>query len=167
MKTFAASLDNLSKIITGVLAPVFILMPWLIWSALRTQQKSQYESMLIGLAIILPLLFLLAYLMKPLSYTIDDEGSLSINAKLAGKKIALDQIKKAELVSKEQFGFLIRIMGNGGLFGYTGYFTAKDYGRMRWFVTNKDNTILLTLNNDTKVVVSPDDTAGFLKAIKK
>jgi len=35
---------------------------------------------------------------------------------------------------------------------------------MRWFVSQRKNYILITMNNERKYLVSPDDVAGFLAA---
>jgi hypothetical protein len=79
---------------------------------------------------------------------------------------SLSDILKVEKTDTQAMGFLIRMFGNGGIFGYTGYFTSKTFGRMRFFVTNKNKLVLVHLNNGKKIALSPDDQDEFLKAMK-
>lgn len=59
----------------------------------------------------------------------------------------------------------IRLWGNGGLFGFTGWFWNKKLGRHRVFVTDPKRAVVLRMSQRT-VVVSPDDPARFIHALK-
>jgi hypothetical protein len=67
-------------------------------------------------------------------------------------------------ISEAELGRAWRMMGNGGVFGYTGYYSSSNIGKMRWFVSQRKNYVLITMNNDSKFLLSPDDVAGFLAA---
>jgi hypothetical protein len=78
--------------------------------------------------------------------------------------ISRKEIKSIVKISLEEMGMPWRTFGNGGVFGYTGYYSSSNVGKMRWFVSQRKNYILITMNNERKYLVSPDDVAGFLAA---
>jgi hypothetical protein len=165
MKTFEARLDTLSKIITGLMGPIFLIWPWYLIISLRSQPDQNYLPHLIVLGILLIVLFIACYIYWPKNYQINN-GELIVKRLISEKRFLLSDITKAEYVSKLQMGWALRILGNGGIFGYTGFFTNKTFGRMNWFVTDKDKMIVLALTNGKHIVVSPDDTEEFLKSLK-
>ena len=58
----------------------------------------------------------------------------------------------------------LRIWGNGGLFGITGYFWNKNLGRFRIFATDPRRAVVLKLHDRT-VVVSPAEPEAFLEEL--
>lgn len=58
----------------------------------------------------------------------------------------------------------IRACGNGGFMAYTGWFRNKKLGTFRAFVTDPGRCVVLEFPK-RKVVVSPDDPAGFVRAL--
>jgi Na+-driven multidrug efflux pump len=166
MPEFKASLDVQSKIITSVLAPVFLLVPWFILSTiLQGTKDTKYQSVFIFLGVTLAVLFVFTFLLSPTRYIIENK-KLTIKTRIKDFTYNLEHLKKSGAITKSEMGFLIRVFGNGGIFGYTGFFTSKVFGRMQFWVTNSSKLILLELANNKKVVLSPDDTEGFLKSIK-
>jgi hypothetical protein len=59
----------------------------------------------------------------------------------------------------------IRLFGNGGLFGYYGLFRTSKLGKCSWYVTNRDNAVVLITSAKT-VILSPDDVNGFVATIR-
>lgn len=59
----------------------------------------------------------------------------------------------------------LRIWGNGGLFGITGYYWNKALGRFRLFATDPRMAVVLKLHDRT-VVVTPEDPDGFLQELR-
>ncbi len=164
MKIFDAKLDGLTKTITGLMGPVFVLWPWILIFALRNETDKSYQGLIIFLGIVLLILFIGCYLYMPKQYSIED-GKLIITRPKGNIIFNLSDIATANAVSKIDMGIVVRIMGNGGIFGYTGFFTNKTFGRMNWFVTNKEKMIVIKLKNEKHITVSPEDGIGFLKAI--
>jgi hypothetical protein len=163
---FSASLDTVSKIITGLLTPLFTIFPLILFFALRTQQDASYVPYFIGVTICLWVIFAYLVLYWVTGYSIVD-GDLVIHRKWKDKTIALHTIQSAKAVSKEDMGFVVRYMGNGGMFGYTGFFSNKEFGRMEWFVTSSEKIIVLQLADSKIICISPDDVVGFIKVLKK
>jgi Bacterial PH domain len=166
MQKFSAILDNTSKILTAVLAPIFLVVPTSILLSLRTQTDKSYQGYMIGLCILLSLIFLIVYLLSPQHYIVDGK-KLKVVTKYKTFHYDLEKLEKAQSVTKDEMGFLIRIFGNGGLFGYTGYFTSKHFGRMQFWVTDTNQMAMLTFSDNKKVVISPKEMDAFIKALKK
>ncbi|MDZ7614650.1 MAG: PH domain-containing protein [Flavobacteriaceae bacterium] len=60
-------------------------------------------------------------------------------------------------MTDKQLKWTIRTLGVGGLFGYFGYFWNREIGSMIWYTSQQKNRILITLKNEDKIVISPDD----------
>jgi Bacterial PH domain len=162
---FAATLDTVSKIITALVAPIFTIFPVLLFFVLRSQQDQNYIAYYIGIILLLWIAFAvcLAYWVQGYSLT---ETELIIHQKFTTTKLPLSTIVSATAVSKQEMGLVIRYMGNGGLFGYTGYFSNKLYGRMQWYVTSMQHLIVLELIDKKYICISPNEVQDFLKKIK-
>jgi hypothetical protein len=59
----------------------------------------------------------------------------------------------------------LRLFGNGGLFGVTGWFRNRTLGRYRAFVTDPANAVVLRWPARV-VVVTPDPPAAFVRAVQ-
>ena len=165
-KYFKASLDTVSKIITGLVSPIFTLFPIILFFALRNEADKSYLPYFVLLCLMLWVAFAYCILFWVKGYSLA-EGQLVIQRQWKNKTYALSEIKSANYITKKDRGFVIRVMGTGGIFGYTGYFTSKQHGRMQWFVTNQEKLIVVELTNGKFICISPDDTDGFLKALSK
>jgi fumarate reductase subunit C len=163
---FKASLDTVSKIITSLMAPIFTIFPIYLFFSLRNEPDQSLHIYFIGIIVLLNLIFVGCVLYWVKGYTVN-ETQLIIH-RLKGKKIfLLADIAKHEALTKKEMGFVLRVLGNGGIFGYTGFFTNKTFGRMNWFVTSQQNLVIITLNNNKVIAVSPDDVVGFRKLLGK
>jgi Bacterial PH domain len=165
-QTFKASLDNLSKVLTLIMSPIFVLWPLYMFYTISQQPNHTFSGAFILLILFVFLIYAICLMLWVKSYSVTSD-LLIVNKFLGNSKIDRSAIKNAKYISKSEMGFVIRLMGNGGIFGYTGFFTSKVIGRMRWHVTNKDNMVLITLHTGKIICVSPDDVPGFLKAINK
>jgi Bacterial PH domain len=165
-KYFLASLDTVSKIITGLVSPIFTLFPIILFFALRAQPNQNYIPYFIGVTLLLWVIFAYCVLFWVKGYTITGEH-LIINRVWKDKTILLQDLKSAESITKSDMGLVLRYLGNGGVFGYTGFFSNKQYGRMEWFVTSQEKLIVIELHNQKIICISPDDTADFIKTLKK
>lgn len=82
------------------------------------------------------------------------------------KEIYLDSIKTVESISKNDMDNTIRTFGIGGLFSYTGRYHNERLGDFTMYATNKNNLLLIILKDSSKLVISPDDTAAMIAAIR-
>jgi hypothetical protein len=164
MKEFKASLDTVSKIVTILMSPIFVLWPLYMFFTISQQPDNTFAPIFIGFIVLLLLIYLGCLCFWVKSYTVT-ETELIINRFYGKRIIARSEIKNAKYITKKEMGFVIRMLGNGGVFGYTGFFTNKTIGRMRWHVTNQQNLVIISMQNGKTICVSPDDVPGFLKAI--
>ena len=161
MKTYKASLGTTAKIITG-----FVFLLALVGVFVGFIKNNWFLALMIGL--ILACIFFFTYIFSIQSYQIT-EDKLIIKRPLSGlnKEILLSEIESAKLLSKEDLQGTIRTLGDGGLFGYYGYFFNRKLGSFRMYVTNHKNLILLIVSKSkTEIVISPDD-AGMLDVLQK
>jgi len=161
METYKASLDKTSKILTSIV--FLIILPGIIVSLIFTPWDSgMLES------VVLLILVIFAYLFKVQSYVITDQKIIITRPfSILNKEIFLSEIESVSIPNKADFNSTIRTFGNGGLFGYYGWFRNKKLGSFRMYATNKTNRVLIILkDNKGKIVISPDD-AGMADALKK
>lgn len=106
----------------------------------------------------------LAYAWSPRSYAVAD-GSVVVRRPIGRVVIRLDGIREARPAVSDDFAGAIRLLGNGGLFGYYGSFSTSRLGRCWWYVTNRKNAVVVITDRGT-TLFSPDDVDGFLAAIR-
>jgi hypothetical protein len=115
------------------------------------------------LILLLPLSLALALPFMIRGYVLE-EDMLVINRLGWETKFSLEDLQSWEFDPKAMKGS-IRLCGNGGLFSFTGLYRNKALGKYRCFVNDLNRAVVLRFPNRT-VVVSPDDPAGFVEAIK-
>jgi hypothetical protein len=60
----------------------------------------------------------------------------------------------------------VRLFGNGGLFGITGWFWNRRIGRFRAYATDPGRVVLLRYRDGSKVVVTPHDVQHFIVRVR-
>ena len=60
----------------------------------------------------------------------------------------------------------LRLFGNGGLFGISGWFWNRRFGRFRAYATDPGRVVLLRYQNGKKVVVTPHDVQHFIVRVR-
>ena len=60
----------------------------------------------------------------------------------------------------------LRLFGNGGLFGISGWFWNRRLGRFRAYATDQDRAVLLRYRSGAKVVVTPHDVQHFIVRVR-
>lgn len=148
--SFATSYDQTTKILSAALAVLF--------AALFIATKSVFVG-IPGLCILA-----LAYLYSPRSYQVSDR-SIRIKRLVGTVCLSIDSIRELRAGTAEDFRKCIRLWGSGGLFGYYGWFRTAKLGKCKWYVTNRSKAVVVVADELT-VVLSPDDVAGFLNAVR-
>lgn len=159
MMLFKASPDKSVKIFTAVISFIFLL-----------SVIGLIGIFIVEKSIILPVLslvilsaFVLAYVYRPVSYTISKE-QLFINRLAGDIVIPKASIKQVDVIDKDVVDGAFRTFGVGGLFGYFGKFSNARFGSMTWYVRRMDKLVLLTTDTE-KILLSPDDVEGFVAAL--
>lgn len=161
MTIFTASMDRSTKLITGFITVLVavITLAQLISSFEHFSYLSIFSSS------ILPVLYILTFVFRPIHYKLS--GDKLIIHRLTDN-VALDrnQIKEVKQIDPEQLKRSVRIFGVGGLFGYYGRYANNTLGRMTWYATRKNKTVLLITNANEKFILTPDEPEAFVASLK-
>lgn len=136
--------DFLISIITIVFNALFIFC---VWDAFRTGVLA-FEIISLCI-IIIPILFL------PIRLIVTDQKVRII--RLCGfVKIDVSDIKSCVIIkdSEEFFNNGVRRFGSGGMYGVLGHFKHDRLGKMRCFVTHREQCFLVKTKNDRIFVIS-------------
>ena len=155
--TYRTSLDGLAKVVSTVVALIFIGIVVIQYSII----KGEGWAVSICTTVAFFLIYLLAFSLRPISYKITAD-ELIIHRLFSDKRIERQQIMSVELIDKNNIGWAIRIFGSGGLFGYYGTFSSTKLGSMTWYATRRDRTILVKTNGLKKIILTPDDPELFV-----
>ena len=158
---FPASLDTTSKVITYSLMAFAVVFAGILF----TTTNEPFLLLLLPNAI-LPIIILFTWLYSPYAYSVMD-AHLIVHRRIGDFRIALSTIRDVNTLDKKAMGWAIRTMGNGGLFGYTGWYTSSPQGRMRWFVRQQKNFVMLITADQKKFVLSPNEPDALVNAIRE
>jgi hypothetical protein len=115
-------------------------------------------------AVVSLLVIVLSYAYSPRGYEVAD-GAIIIRRLIGKIRVPLDSVREARLAGPDDFRGCIRLFGSGGLFGYYGLFRTSTLGRSSWYMTDRSHAVVLIAGTKT-ILVSPDDTDGFLRALR-
>ncbi len=158
MRRFPMSLSPSARWITGVAGLVLCAIPvaarWLL--PVSAVGPARW-------ALLLPPGILLAsWMLSPCAIEIG-RGELRIRRRAwRAAAYPLSRIDRAELLPPGWARGLLRTFGNGGLFGFYGWFYRA--GPVRLFATRTDGLIEIGVGG-SRVVVSPDEPARFVEAL--
>jgi hypothetical protein len=148
--SFSASYDKPTKLISAGVFVVLLLLTVVI------------PGIFVGC--LTAVLLVAAFAWSPRSYTIS-ERSIVVKRLIGSVRIPLDRVREARIATPDDFRDCVRLLGNGGLFGYYGQFRTAKLGKCTWYVTNQSNAVVVITSAGT-TVFSPDDVDGFLAALR-
>lgn len=168
-RKYNATLDNLSKGLT-VFVSIVILAGLFVAVRSVYDMSPSWERIFVATAgVFLVVAWLYCYFFRPVGYIVTDD-TVIIKRPASDKHLSMHDIKSVVAADHGSMRWSMRIFGNGGLFGYTGFFRNSTFGIMRWYATRRSNYVVLVMNDDRKVVVTPDDpsmAASIEKAIAR
>ena len=147
---FTASYDRTTKIISAVACAVLLFAGVLTQSALVV--------CLSALTVVLP------YAYSPRGYALR-ERSIVVKRLIGDARIPLERVREARRTTSDDLRGCIRLWGSGGMFGYYGLFRTSKLKKCWWYVTNRQNSVVVITDEKT-ALFSPDDVDGFLAAIR-
>ncbi len=159
MKRFDTTLDSLSKTLSFVLCVVMVI-PFI---AIARQATGTGDMRLFIAPAIVVLLLAVVLLFRVKGYELSSE-TLTILRPLKPPVIPLNTIRSVESVTLKDLGAGVRTFGNGGFMGYTGRYYYKKIGHVNMYVTDRGKLLLITLTDDRKILISPDDPPAFMNA---
>lgn len=157
---YSASIDKTTKIITVGLTALFVgisVFEFLTFSAEATIGAFVSTAILIAV-------YCSAYIYRPVGYSLTEE-TLIVHRPISDVAYSLQTLDSVQIVTKEQLKFTIRTFGVGGFWGYFGRFYNSVYGKMIWYVTRRDQLVLIKTDNKT-ILLSPDDISSFTLRLK-
>jgi hypothetical protein len=156
---YKASLDTLGKIISVVVIIIFLFIGQ---RSIRALFVASGDAIIIlvhgGLLIFMAVTLLFCSLYSVQGYGLYD-NELIIRRPYKDRIINLTDIAEVRPVEHSEFLGTIRTFGNGGFFGYYGWYYNTRLGKMHWYVTQRKNRILIRRNNGEKIIISPDDSS--------
>jgi hypothetical protein len=159
---FKASMDKMAKGITVFVTVLFAIIMFGQYPFIR---PGDGPAPLV-IDIILIVVYVLVYLYRPVKYSVGKD--FVVIHRLAGNvKIERKKISTVEIPEKGSLKGAIRSFGVGGLFGYFGYFYKFKIGKMIWYATRLDKMVLISMLDNKKIVVSPDEAERFMAALEK
>jgi hypothetical protein len=147
----AAPPDMMAKIVTVVMVAAAGAVPFVPGMAMYT-------------VVILPVILFITWLFSVTGFTIEN-NKLIVSRPLWQTTIVLppDSVITAE--PEVRFG-LLRTFGNGGLFGYTGRFRNRKLGFFNAYATSWKHAVsIISPSEDFRIVVTPEDTGGFIQSV--
>ena len=159
-KEFTTSLDSTTLAIT--IAAVCLLVSvsgFTGWRMISSETLGATGPLMVIVIVMLPLLIVGGtWAFRVLGYEIDEEF-MTIRRFARNRVIRLQDIEKLIVPPEGTMRLSFRAFGNGGLFGFTGYFTNTKFGWMRWYTTRRSNYVILEMKDGEKIVLTPDDMA--------
>lgn len=155
--TYKTSLDNLAK---GITIGVTLLFASILIGQFSTIKNSG-ETLAIITSIALLLSYLIAFAFRPINYSLTND-ELIIHRLIWDVKIDRNKIKNVESLNKDKIGWLLRSFAVGGLFGYYGKFASTKLGRMTWYATRRNKTVLVQTIGNKKIIITPNDPEKFV-----
>lgn len=158
---FKASLDKMAQVIPALM----VLLSFGMLTLPYFTDDMTFELITIFPTLLILVIVFISYLYSPQGYEINLD-SIAVVRKMGKFFISRKDIASIRTLSESELGGVWRMAGNGGVFGYTGWFSSGKIGKMRWFVTQRKNYILIELNSGKKILLSPDDVGGFMESMK-
>lgn len=151
---FKASMDTPAKVVTVVITIVFAAIILVQFPSIEGESPALY------ITAILFITYGMAYLYRPLNYTLT-EKDLLIKRPIGTVRIPRVSITAINPIERKKIRGAIRTFGVGGLFGYYGKFYTFSIGSMTWYMTNRNKALLLTTTSQRKILISPDERERF------
>lgn len=165
---YKAPLSTFSIIFTiasnmGVLLIVYIM---LFRNDLLKHTNQPPDSIKYFMIFFILFIFGSAFLLHPRQYILTSKN-LIIDRILFKRSIVLSSVLDVKIISYEELGVRIRLLGSGGIWGYFGFFNSSYYGILRMNTSNLNNLIFIATSNKKIYIISPDNPEQFLQTIQK
>lgn len=158
---YSASIDRTTKIITVGLTALFV---GIIVYAFVTFSSEERIGAFVSTAILI-VTYGFAYVYRPTGYTLTGRD-LVIHRPVGDVIYQREMLESVERIPKEHLKFTIRTFGVGGLWGYYGQFYNSVYGKMTWYLTRRDQLVLIKTTGKKTILLSPDEIDSFLDELQ-
>ena len=162
-QSFTAPMGKATVELTVVALVVLLLVAGL-QLVLGLRRQGTPRLVLVGAGSLLMVCLVCSMLLKIRGYEVTPSHVL-VKYGFSGTRIPIADIRDVTSQPNALRGSN-RAAANGGLWSFLGRFSSPELGPVRAYVSDLRRTVVIHLP-DYKVVVSPDDAAGFVAAVKK
>lgn len=106
----------------------------------------------------------LSYAYSPRGYRVSADAII-VKRLIGNVRVPIANLRSIRGVEKDDLRGAVRLWGSGGFFGYFGLFRTTKLGRCTWYATDRKK-LIVAIGASKTTVYSPDDTEGFLNAIR-
>ncbi len=149
---YKTSLGNWTKGVTIAVTILFAVTIIKQYSIITDEGKANPIYTIVLLLVI----YFIAFVFRPIYYKLTND-KLIVHRLFMDVQIDRKNIKSIKLIDREYIGWSFRTFGVGGLFGYFGNFANPKLGRMTWYATRRDKTVLVVTNDGKKIILTPDN----------
>jgi hypothetical protein len=161
MTTFTTSLDKFNKITTAIIIVILDVILLTVFFLSPDNEKDIVMSMAI-----LPLIALIIiFLLRPNNYSVSSD-KLLIHRALSNVEISRNDIYSVREIDESEVKNSVRTFGVGGFFGNFGKFWNGKLGSMTWYVTRKNNFVLVETKDQKKIILTPDKPEEFVASFQ-
>jgi hypothetical protein len=167
---FVMTTDWIVKLITTLCVAVVMttcLIPFALFAAPQVPQPVMWATMLVSLGV--PAILGLTVLWAPRAVRIENEVLIVERLAWSDVRIPLSEIASVEAGPELRIfgGAVRRVAGNGGLMGFTGFFSVRGEGVVRcWATRIGAPTVLVRRKFDRPVLLGVDDGSGLVHALR-
>ena len=161
MTTFTTSLDKFNKITTIIVSAILLIVLVLVFF-LTPADGLEFA---ISVSIIPIIIFLVVYLLRPNNYSVSAD-KLLIHRMLGNVEIDRNSIQSVQEIDESQVKNSLRTFGVGGFFGSFGKLWNASLGNMTWYITRKNNFVLVETKNKKKIILTPDKPDEFVASFQ-
>ena len=131
----------LVSVLSVVVLPIILLVSWFV--------EGDVEALY---ALPLWLIVMTLVILRTPRYFYIEKDRIVVKLFIGSK--VLEDVQSVRHILKDELKGTRRSFGNGGLMGYTGYFSNMYIGSFQMYAVSKDELALVTLNNGKQYVIN-------------
>jgi hypothetical protein len=163
MREFPMSLSVGLKVLSAVVTLLVASIPLLVWSAVPGIRLPAGGAFAANLVLFAPLVPLLSWAWSPRAVALEGGEIRILRRAWRAAAYPIQEVSEVAVLPPRWLLGAVRTFGNGGLFGYYGWFWKKG-GAFRLFATRRDRLVEIVVGGK-RVVVSPDEPRRLAEAI--
>ena len=157
MTTFTTFLDKFNKTTTIIVIVFLLIISTTIFFLIPDDERNTIDLM-----VYLPIILcIVVYLFRPNNYSVSSD-KLLIHRMINNVEINRNNIQSVQEIDESQVKNSLRTFGVGGFFGNFGTFWNGKLGKMTWYVTRKNNFVLVETKDQKKIILTPDKPEEFV-----
>jgi hypothetical protein len=158
------SLSGGVKALSALVTVLVLAVPLLVWQAVPGVRLSAGSEFARWLVLLAPLVPILGWAWSPRGVELSGGEMRILRRAWRGQGYPLSEVESVTVLPPRWLLGAVRTFGNGGAFGYYGWFWRKG-GAFRLFATRRDRLVEVVVGG-RRVVVSPDEPERFAEAVR-